>query len=122
MVRGRQKSSKYFLNLQTKHASTNTVKCLQKEDDTLTNSDAEILSEQHNFYSKLYAANMMTEDCETYLSDAYIRELSEKVKVLLEGEIAEAECEDAVRKNEVKQKPRGRRIINRILWSILARH
>ena len=57
-----EKSTKYFLNLEKKRVTTNTIKSLQKNDGTFTQSDIKILNEQHNFYSKLYEEKKTNED------------------------------------------------------------
>ena len=86
-----KKSTKYFLNLEKKRVTTNTIKSLQKNDGTFTQSDIKILNEQHNFYSKLYEEKKTNED---------IHE-----QILLEGEIRETECKDAMCKMKLNKSP-----------------
>ena len=100
-----EKSTKYFLNLEKKRVTTNTIKSLQKDDGTFTQSDIEILNEQHKFYSKLYEEKQTNENIDEYLNETTVRELKENEQMLLEGEIRETECKDAMCKMKLNKSP-----------------
>ena len=52
MEEGERCTKYFFVGLERKHISNNSIKQLKRENDTPTSSNAEILEEQYNFYKK----------------------------------------------------------------------
>jgi exonuclease III len=50
-----EKANKYYLNLEAQKGEKQSIKCLIKEDGTLTTSQEEILQEEYDYYQNLYS-------------------------------------------------------------------
>lgn len=101
-----ESNTNYFFNLEKHNYTINTIRKLQREDGSYTNTDAEILDEEYKYYQKLYQDdNISQEDINTYLNDINIKGLTQNDKSVLEGEITDAECKDAVNKMKLNKSP-----------------
>ena len=102
-----EKPTKYFYNLEKKNSSNNTIKELKTQNGDYVTSNKEILAEQYKFYDKLYESDNISEDnIKTYLSKIdNINKLNEQEAKLLEGEITELECKDALKNMKTNKSP-----------------
>ena len=60
----REKPSRYFCALEHNNYTDKSIKCLQKQDQTYTRNETEILTELKSFYANLFKSNEDTlKDC-----------------------------------------------------------
>ena len=102
-----EKSTKYFFNLEKKNVSNNTIKQLKKSNGEYVSTNNEILEEQYNFYNKLYESDNISEDnIKQYLNKINdLKTLDEQEANLLEGEITESECKNALKNMKLNKSP-----------------
>ena len=93
-----EKSSKYFLKLETERQSSNAIKKLESLDKQVE-SDSEILEEIVKFYSNLYSDDNISDiDCDQYLvNNPLQRHLSEIEKTECDAKISETEFDQVVK-------------------------
>jgi hypothetical protein len=102
-----EKSTSYFLKMEKKRQTYNTITRLKKSDGKLVQDNQQILQTCENFYSKLYTSNHPDEkSIDEYLSSVTIGNiLSEDDKELCEGLIKGAECEDVLKSLKLNKSP-----------------
>ena len=102
-----EKPTKYFFNLEKKNASNNTIKQLKKSNGEYVSTNKEILEEQFNFYKPLYESDNISENnIKQYLSKINnLNTLNEQEANILEGEISETECKDALKNMKLNKSP-----------------
>ena len=102
-----EKPTKYFFNLEKKNASNNTIKQLKKSNGEYVSTNKEILEEQFNFYKTLYESDNISENnIKQYLSKINnLNTLNEQEANILEGEISETECKDALKNMKLNKSP-----------------
>ncbi len=89
-----EKSTKYFLQLESRNRVKKCVNKLKREDDTITTDSEEILNMQANFYEKLYAARDIktTDQVNNYLASVDTPTLSTTEREQCEGLLTFNEC------------------------------
>ena len=97
MVRAREKSTKYFLNLETKNAKASTITKLTDNDKIILNQK-DVLSEIGKFYKNLFSnKNDTTADsCRHFLQTLNTPTLDEEDQNSLNNEISENEFFEAL--------------------------
>lgn len=92
-----EKNTKFFLGLEKKHQTQNTIYELKdKNNETLTTDD-DILGEMCCFYEELYRSkNISSSEIENYLQNSNIMRLSENVKNTCDQFPNLEECRDTV--------------------------
>ena len=86
-------SSKYFFNIEKRNYVNKTMYSLRKRDGNITKDYGEILSEQHNFYSKLYTKD---DTVKFSLSNRLGIKLNERDRIITEQPITKDELFDAM--------------------------
>jgi len=88
----REKSTKYFLNLEKRNHMKKHMRKLNI-DGSITTDPFNILNEQQRFYQELYTErNKNNKAIESFSRDLSIPKLSEERKMLCEGKITSEEC------------------------------
>ena len=102
-----EKSTKYFLRLETRNKIRKSLRKLKKSDDSFTTDPAEILSMQADFYENLYKArtNKTAEELNEYLSTIETPTLTEEERSSCEGLITEEECRKTVKTFKANKSP-----------------
>ena len=80
-----EKSHKYFLNLEKAKKKKSCVRKLHVDKDEYTTESKRILTEIHNFYSKLYDKNSYNLDVrsiDNFLNEVNIKKLSNEHEFL----------------------------------------
>ena len=92
-----EKSSKYFLNLEKRNASNNTIKVLA--DENLTTDSNEITKQIKSFYSNLFKSQSekSTHECEQFLTSLQLPQVSEDLNFVLRKPLTIFELEDAIK-------------------------
>ena len=96
-----------FTTWKKKNSSNNTIKELKTQNGDYVTSNKGILAEQYKFYHKLYESDNISENnIKKYLSKIdNINKLNEEEAKLLEGEITEFECKDALKNMKANKSP-----------------
>ena len=96
-----EKSSKYFLSLEKRNASQNTIKALLRNgnENSETQNPAEITKEIKNFYTQLFGRkiDVSIEEAENFLSEITLPKVSEELNNLLKEPISLREMEEAIK-------------------------
>ena len=94
-----EKSTKYFLRLESRNKVKKTATKLQREDGSYTTEAREILQMQADFYEKLYSARnaKSAEEVESYLKTISMPKLSEEESTTCEGQFSVDECREALK-------------------------
>ena len=93
-----EKSTKYFLNLETHRQHNNVIGTLKDKSNKVLHKDEEILNECKTFYKHLYQSNQPnTQEINEYLCNIEPRELTEQEKEICEGMITSLECKEALK-------------------------
>ena len=99
-------ASKYFLSLENKHQTLNTISKLTTEDGSMITNDTGILTECASFYKDLYTSeNVDNLEIRTYLSKVNMPKLENNLKNKLDSEITEKELLAAVEKLKHNKSP-----------------
>ena len=92
-----EKSTKYFLNLETQRQNKNVISTLRGKTNKLVHSAEDILNECKEFYKDLYQSNKPSkEDIQQYLADIEKVELNEEEKQACDVMITGKECKEAL--------------------------
>lgn len=94
-----EKSTKYFLSLEKRHQTNNSIYTLKNNTGVKLSSTDHILGEASSFYKKLYTStNIPTENIKRYLANIKIEhKLVEAEQALCEGPVTEKECYDVIK-------------------------
>ena len=91
-----EKNTKYFLNLEKRHQSSNVIKELKTQEGNV-NNDYEIIGEMCKFYETLYTSkDINDENIDIYLENITVNIIEGKDKELCELFPTVEECNDAV--------------------------
>ena len=98
-----EKNTKFFLGLEKNRAKQNTMTHLVKENGEIVTRQADVLHEQVNFYSALYAIpdeeeNTMIEKTRQFMNNEDFPKLDERESASCEGLMNETEIGNALRK------------------------
>ncbi len=101
-----EKNTAYFLSLEKKHQSSNTIKKLSYKDKTASD-DQGILGICHDFYKDLYKDQKVSDNyVNNHLNSVEFNKiLTEDEKGICEGKITIIECEKAVYKMKGRKSP-----------------
>lgn len=101
-----ERSTKYFLGLEKKRQSCNTIRCLKSNEQVYT-TDEDLLNVAAEFYDNLYATkNVANNDIENYLRHTNInKKLSNLERKSIEGKITFAECGKALKLLKMNKSP-----------------
>ena len=92
-----EKNTKFFLGLEKKHQTQNTIYELKNKNNDTLSTDDDILGEMCSFYEELYRSkNISSSDIENYLQNSNIMCLSENVKNTCDQFPNLEECRDSV--------------------------
>ena len=105
-IRTGRKNTKIF-NLEKHNAANNTIKTLEREDGSYTQTETGVIEEGRTFYKKLYTKETSNkEDVSKYLEDIGERHiLKYDENEALEGIITQRECEEALRNMKDNKSP-----------------
>ena len=95
-------SSKYFFNIEKRNYVKKTMYVMRRSDGTLTKDYREILSAQHDFYSKLYTKD---DTVKFQLENRTMFKLTPDQSLLTEQSISKAELFDALMTIKVNAAP-----------------
>lgn len=89
-----EKSTKYFLQLESRNRIKKSVRKLQRADGTFTTCEKEILDMQAKFYEQLYSARCQktTEEKTEYINNVTTPRLSNEERERCEGLLTMEEC------------------------------
>ena len=89
-----EKSTKYFLQMESRNKIKKSIKKLQRIDGSFTTCEKEILAMQEQFYKNLYSAKHIKtpEEMSTYVRGVTVPNLSEEEKSSCEGPLLAEEC------------------------------
>ena len=102
-----EKSSKYFLTLETRNKVRKTMNRLEDEHGEETMDPKKILKLQSKFYSELYTSkiNKSSPDIDNYLKNVKIDKLSTEDQLSLEGKMTLEDCYKAVQTMKKNKSP-----------------
>jgi hypothetical protein len=102
-----EKSTKYFLQLESRNKIKRSIKKLQKEDGSITTDAGDILKMQAKFYENLYKSksSKSEQDINNYLSGIDIPNLEEVEKEMCEGRLSLAECATSLKSFNTGKSP-----------------
>jgi exonuclease III len=100
-----EQNTAYFLNLEKTRSSTKNMQKIVHEDGSTTTNYAQILTEQKEFYEKLYSENNMTSSAEIKQAEEYFlndnihthKKIDDTDRDLLDSEITIEELANAVK-------------------------
>ena len=101
-----ERSTKYFLSLENKHQTLNTISKLSTEDGlTITDANS-ILKECKTFYRNLYTSEKIDiHKIRRYLANVHIPKIDNKTKLTLDSDITEKELYAAVHRLKHNKSP-----------------
>ena len=102
------KSTKYFLNLETRHRKQGTTTQLKVNDNDLVCTDKEILKECESFYQNLYSSKVATDNQEgTFFFPRQENKmiLNNDEQSLCVGELRKDECLEALKSMVADKSP-----------------
>ncbi|KAL9962757.1 hypothetical protein ACROYT_G031895 [Oculina patagonica] len=104
-----EKNTKYFFGLEKRHYNSKTIRNLKINDNTVLNSDQEILNEARRFYQTLYTSNNSSTQ-ETTCEDLFFRQnndckISDEERKRCEGLLTAAECLESLKTMESNKSP-----------------
>ena len=93
-----EKSTKYFLNLETRNKAKSHIRKIYNENNEESADSNEILAKMKDFYSNLYKrrSSKSETDCLNYLKNINISKLSTEDMNKCEGRLSKQECWDAL--------------------------
>ena len=95
-----EKNSKYFLNLQKRHFNTKTIKQLKLDDNSVINTDDNILKEAKAFYQRLYTTSKeqnTPDHADIFFPEGFTEILDEQSQKECEGLLTDAECLESLK-------------------------
>ena len=94
-----EKSTAYFLRLESRNKIKKTTTKLQRPDGTYTREPTEILSMQREFYKQLYTSRqgITKSEIQQYIQGVQMQSLNEEEQELCEGELKVEECHQALK-------------------------
>ena len=104
-----EKNTKYFLGLEKRHYNSKTTRNLKLDEDTILNSDQEILNEAMRFYQELYASK--TNCCQGHAFDnIFFPEgndcnINDIEREQCEGPLTAAECLESLKTMDSNKSP-----------------
>ena len=108
MGRKRGKNTRYFLNLEKRHADKKIVAKLKLDSGTEVSDVDSILKEEANFYKSLYTSgNDDVEDShyDVFFKNSLISPLSAENANICEGKLSEKECRLALSEMHHRKSP-----------------
>ena len=102
-----EKSSKYFCQLENRNFKSKCIKEIIKDDGSIVTGLNDILTEQVNFYQKLYDCDdeYSNVDIFNYVNPSKITKLGENEKQSIEGDISYDELLSCVKKTKNNKSP-----------------
>lgn len=101
-----EKSTKYFLNLESRNNAKKTMAKLMTNDGKYTTNPKEILDIQKQFYEKLYSSSVDKENKHMeYFDSVKLPSLQEYESKECEGYITEEECSNVIKKLKKGKSP-----------------
>ena len=104
-----EKNTKYFFGLEKRHYNSKTIRNLKIDDNTVLNTDQEILNEARRFYQTLYTSNSCSSQ-EITGEDLFFQQnnqckISDDERKLCEGLLTAAECLESLKTMESNKTP-----------------
>ena len=104
-----EKNTKYFLGLERRHYNSKTIRNLKIDENTILNSDHEILNEATRFYQELYTSKTKASQGDAYDNtffsednDCYLNDIEREQ---CEGLLTAAECLESLKTMESNKTP-----------------
>ena len=99
--------SKFFMNLESKRQSNNTINQIKTSNGNFVHTDSDIINELAKYYEKLFKSNKANNDkIEQYFSDTNLKvKLKDTEKLMCETPISENEFSNVVNKLKINKSP-----------------
>ena len=104
-----EKNTKYFFGLEKRHFNSKTIRNLKIDDNTVLNTDQEILNEARRFYQTLYTSNNTSP--QNFIGEDLFFQQNNQCKIndderqLCEGLLTAAECLESLKTMESNKTP-----------------
>ncbi len=101
-----ERSTSYFLNLETRHQSFNRINSLKSNDGTRLKDTTDILHESVKFYKTLYTSDEINKSSiNDYLNNIEVPSLSQDDKCVCEGQVTNDECVKVIKELSINKSP-----------------
>ena len=111
-----EKNSKYFLNLEKRHGTQNTITQLKINDMDVIQSDREILHECEDFYKTLYSSKMQVNNSSKDFFSQARQALSNKNLYFCKGPLSSKECLEALKSMASEKSPGTDGLPSEFFW------